>query len=365
MSEQIIEKPEKLEGYEKEPLGMGGYPIDSMLIRYEPRTIHEVCRRIDKDQYILDPDFQRDFIWPAEKQSKLIESILMRIPLPVFYLAERNDGKIIVVDGLQRLTTIHRFINNKFSLRHLDASNENILGKKFSDLHPKLKTRIEDTNLILYLIDEKVPDRAKLDIFERVNGGIALTRQQMRNCLYCGPATLLLKELAQHKDFLKATGLSLNKKSMRDREFVNRFLSFHVLGVRNYRGYMDNYLADSLVKVNNMDRKDISSLKELFLKSMRNNTRVFGKHAFRKHHSNSQGRNIINAALFDVFSIVMSKLDEEYVNKNKNTIHEAFYSLLSDVTFTNSITYSTNDVKRVLGRFNAAEEAFGEFYDIV
>jgi len=287
----------------------------------------------------------------------------MRIPLPVFYLAERHDGKIIVVDGLQRLTTIHRFINNKFSLKYLDESNGNILGKKFDDLDPKLKTRIEDTNLILYLIDEKVPERAKLDIFERVNGGLTLTRQQMRNCLYCGPATILLKELSQHKDFLKATGLSLNKKSMRDREFVNRFLSFSTLGVNSYRGYMDNFLADALVTVNDMEDEDIDLIKESFLKSMRNNSRVFGKHAFRKHTSVNQGRNVINAALFDVFSIIMSKIDEDYVIENKSVIHDAFYLLMSNSAFTTAITYSTNDVKRVVARFKVAEKVFGEFYD--
>ncbi len=351
------------EGYEEEPLGMEEYPIDSLLIRYESRTVYEVCRRIDKDQYILDPEFQRDFIWPSEKQSRLIESILMRIPLPVFYLAERNDGKIIVVDGLQRLTTIHRFIKNRFPLTLLDAPNRKLAKCRFNDLPPKLQTRIEDTNLILYLIDDKVPERAKLDIFERVNGGVPLTRQQMRNCLFIGPATRMLKEVAKNNDFLLATGRGLNWRTMRDREFINRFFGFYLLGVENYKGYMDTFLAEALSKLNKMSYEQIESLKELFLLSMRNNKTVFGKHAFRKHTSKSQKRSVINAALFDVLSIFMSRISEENALKNKKAIRASFYALMKNKDFVASVSYSTNLVKRVKTRFEIANEEYGEFHD--
>ena len=156
----------------------GDYPIDTVLIRNENRTVHDVLRRIEKGSFIMDPDFQRDFIWPLDKQSKLIESVLMRIPLPVFYLAEHTDGRMIVVDGLQRLSTFQRFVNGDFRLRLPDQAELN--KKKFQDLSPKLQNRIEDCNLILYIIDAKVPAQALLDIFERVNSGIPLTRQQMR-----------------------------------------------------------------------------------------------------------------------------------------------------------------------------------------
>jgi uncharacterized protein with ParB-like and HNH nuclease domain len=96
---------EDIEGIDQIAGDLGEYPIDSVLIRTENRTVFDVVRRMKKGQYILDPDFQREFVWDLDKQSKLIESALMRIPLPVFYLAEQDDGRIIVVDGLQRLTT--------------------------------------------------------------------------------------------------------------------------------------------------------------------------------------------------------------------------------------------------------------------
>ena len=111
-----IEK-EEIEGIGiDEDASWGDYPIDTLLIRNENRTVHDVLRRIEKETFIMNPDFQRDFIWPEDKQSKLIESVLMRIPLPVFYLAEDEQGRMIVVDGLQRLSTFRSFVNNELRL---------------------------------------------------------------------------------------------------------------------------------------------------------------------------------------------------------------------------------------------------------
>ena len=240
---------EDIEGLGEEDSSLwGDYPIDTVLIRSEPRTVHEVLRRIDQGQFVMDPDFQRDFIWDVPKQSKLIESVLMRIPLPVFYLAEDDRGRMIVVDGLQRLSTFDRFVKNKLKLVLPDQ--QDLDGKRFDDLSPKLQNRIEDCNLILYIIDAKVPEQARLDIFDRVNSGVPLTRQQMRNCLYMGPATRFLRKEAEKPRFVEVTGGSLRPAVMRDREFVNRFCAFQVLGAEAYRDDMDAFLARSLQKMN-------------------------------------------------------------------------------------------------------------------
>ena len=178
---------EEPEGLDDKGESLGNYPIDDLLIRHDSRTIHDVIRRIDQGNYVMDPDFQRDFIWPEDKQSKLIESVIMRIPLPVFYMAEDSDGRMVVVDGLQRLSTFQRFVKDDLRLRLPDRTGLN--GKRFSDLSSKLQNRVEDCNLIFYTIDSKVGERARLDIFERVNSGEPLSRQQMRNCLFVGRAT--------------------------------------------------------------------------------------------------------------------------------------------------------------------------------
>ena len=208
-------QPEAIEGLDTPKSdGWAEYPLNSVFVRTETRTVGDIVRRIKAGRYIMDPDFQRDFVWPEDKQSKLIESCVMRIPLPVFYVAEATDGRIVVVDGLQRLTTFVRFLNGELTLKGFGSDDDEhkthqLNGKKFADLPITLRERIEDTQLTMYILDSKAPERARLDIFDRVNSGVPLSRQQMRNSLYNGAATRWLKGAADSKLFLEATGGSL------------------------------------------------------------------------------------------------------------------------------------------------------------
>ena len=350
----MTEIREKIEGIDEQNGTWGEYPLDDVLIRSETRTIYEVKRRIDKKVYIMDPDFQRDFIWDEKKQSKLIESVIMRIPLPVFYLAENEEGEMIVVDGLQRLSTFYRFLDDQLRLKLPDRNDLN--RKKFSELPAKIQNRIEDCNLILYVMDHKVPERARLDIFERVNGGVPLSRQQMRNCLFMGEATKFLKEEASSEAFKLATNQSLKTKSMRDREFVNRYCAFQILGFHAYRGDMDDFLAAVLRKMNKMDPEEINKLSDQFRRGLSNNHILFGKNAFRKHEREQENLGVLNASLWDVMSTGLSVIDTSYVQLNLEPIREVFYSLLKDEDFNDSITSATNDRKKVQKRFKTAQE---------
>jgi hypothetical protein len=358
--DDLFDSASGIEGLDKSaPEQFGEYPLDSVLIRQETRTVFEIVRRIKDERFIMDPDFQRDFIWNLDKQSKLIESMVMRIPLPVFYLAEREDGKTIVVDGLQRLTTFLRFLEDEFVLRDLELAAE-LNGKSYSQLPPKLQNRLEDTQLILYLIDAKVPEQAKLDIFDRVNGGVPLTRQQMRNSIYCGEATRWLRQAVESEEFVTATAGSLDWRTMRDRECVNRYCAFRLLGSDSYsRGDMDAFLAQVL-KI--MNRRSADVLPELdlgFRISMRNNYTVFGVHAFRKHRSPSGRRSVINVALFDVFSVLLSCAPEDVVRAKASEIQTAFFTLMDDSVFMDAISYGTNSTKKVRARFDIAESVLG------
>jgi hypothetical protein len=344
------EEKDTLEGLESdEDDSLGEYPIDTLLIRNESRTVFDVIRRIDKGGYVMDPDFQRDFIWDFDKQSKLIESVLMRIPLPVFYLAENRQGQMIVVDGLQRLSTFQRFIQDELKLK---LPNQSLLnGKRFSGLSPKLQNRIEDCNLTLYVIDSKVPTQALLDIFDRVNSGEPLSRQQMRNCLFMGESTKLLREKSHTELFKQATGGSLKSEKMRDRELINRFLAFKFLGVSEYSGVMDDFLKRSLEAVNLMGKSELENLADSFDLAMSNNYALFGKHAFRKHTSQHQGRSVINASLWDVMSVSLSNYSKETVEANSEYIRKGFYQLIRNYQFNDAITLGTNQVTKVRIRF--------------
>ncbi|MCY4306007.1 MAG: DUF262 domain-containing protein [Aestuariivita sp.] len=358
---QHIQDEEDVEGLDLTSKSWGDYPLDDLLIRQENRTIHDVIRRIEKEFYVMDPDFQRDFIWTEDKQSKLIESVIMRIPLPVFYMAEDEEGKIVVVDGLQRLSTFKRFIKDELRLK-LPARNE-INGQRFSELSPKIQNRVEDCNLIFYIIDSKVPERARLDIFERVNGGVPLSRQQMRNCLFMGPATRFLKDESQSDIFYRATGKSLNTKTMRDREFVNRFCAFSLLGTEEYYGDMDEFLAQCLRHMNKLEPSTLVALSKNFRRGLTNNFALFEKHSFRKHMPNQTARSVLNASFWDVMSIELSKYEEGRVTAHAETFRECIYELLADEEFNKAITLGTNNTNRVKIRFDMTRQSLRKAFD--
>lgn len=355
------EEPEGLD-QEVEPLWQD-YPLDTLMIRNENRTIHDVLRRIQQGQFVMDPDFQRDFIWHEDKQSKLIESVLMRIPLPVFYLAEDIHGHMVVVDGLQRLSTFKNFVDGGLRLRLPHQSELN--RKRFVELSPRLQNRIEDCNLTLYVLDAKAPEQARLDIFERVNGGAPLTRQQMRNCLYMGAATRFLKQETEREEFTDATGGSLKPSTMRDREFVNRFCGFQLFPLEDYRGDMDEFLALTLKRMNGMSAEQLGKLSEELRRGLSNNFHVFKEHAFRKHTGFQQKRSVINASLWDVMAIGLSKYPEDKVQSLAPALQSAFYALMGNSAFIEAISYGTNQVNRVQCRFalarNMLREVFGDY----
>ena len=347
--------PEEIEGLGDELVSSwGNYPIDELLIRNESQAVEQVLGRIEQNRYVMDPDFQRDFIWDEAKQSKLVESVLMRIPLPVFYLAEDQQGRRVVVDGLQRLSTFQRFARNELRLNLPDRPA--LHRKRFEDLDPKLQNRFGDCNLTLYVIDARAPEQTRLDIFERVNSGVPLTRQQMRNCLYMGDATRFLREESRTELFLEATGRSLRTSIMRDREFVNRFCAFMTLDLENYRD-MDEFLATCLSKMNS-EPELLPSLSLQLATTLRNNLQLFGRHAFRKHEQNQDYRNVINASLWDVMSVGLSHYPEDLVESRAAAVTEGFYSLIEEEDFMQSITYGTNGVRQVRSRFSMAEAMF-------
>ena len=353
---------EEIEGIgNPDDIALGEYPLDTMLIRNESRTIYDVLRRIGQGQFIMDPDFQRDFIWPVDKQSKLIESVLMRIPLPVFYIAENEDGHMVVVDGLQRLSTFKNFVDGGLRLRL--PSRPDLNGRQFIELSPLLQNRIEDCNLTLYVIDSKAPEQARLDIFDRVNSGLPLSRQQMRNCLHMGPATRFLKAEAEQPIFLTATGGSLNRAQMRDREFINRFCGFQIFALDEYRGDMDLFLSQTLNHMNALKPEELEGLSVQLRTGLANNNNLFGRYAFRKHSPDRRGRRgFINASLWDVMCAGLARYEEDKIQARENALLSAFYRLLNDEEFNDAITLGTNQANRVERRFEMANDMFREVF---
>lgn len=187
-------------------------PYDPKLIRVDTKTfsVSMVNQMIKNKEIDLSPDFQRGFVWTdITRKSRLIESLLLRIPIPAFYFSQDEEGLFQVVDGVQRLTVLSSFMNNEFKLKNLEYLKE-CNGKWFmrTDKNPKdnldgiYTRRIEQTQLFINIIDPQTPGRVKYDIFKRINtGGRALNNQEIRNCLASAGTRRLLHDLSGSQSF--------------------------------------------------------------------------------------------------------------------------------------------------------------------
>jgi hypothetical protein len=287
-------------------------------------SLFELKRKSESElkTVIMDPEFQRNYVWNAKQKSELIESILMGIPLPVLYFFQQKDGKFQVVDGRQRLTTVFQFMNNKFPLSGLEIlKNEN--GKIFSKLDPLMQSTIEDYQVNVYTIQPPTPEKIKFDIFDRVNrSGTSLTHQEMRNALYQGKSTRMLKELAESNEFQTAIGRSIEHKRMKDRYIILRFLSFYmhfnkINGFEKieYKSDIDDFLAKAMERINAFTENTIDELKTVFLRSMKLSYQIMGEDVFRFTKESNGHRLPINMALFEVLAFFFS--DKRLLNSNK------------------------------------------------
>jgi len=327
-------------------------------IREDPQSVYEWARKLDRGMLIIDPEFQRNLVWKPEQKSQFIESVLVNIPLPPLYVNQRSDGKYIVVDGLQRTTTLIDFVKDQFALSELKLLKD-LNGRRFTDLKPQEQARIEDRKLLIYVIKPSVPLPMVYDIFHRINtGGTQLTRQEIRNCFYIGKATRLLKELSEKDYFRRAIDNGISPKRMKDREAILRYLAFKLQDYKvDYKNDMDAFLGEAMKKINQMSLEEIESLKSDFERVMKRTYEFFGKNNFRLPTNSSRGR--INIALMEAVSYFFSKKSDQFLDKHEQTIKVNFQHLLENAEFTNTVRFATGDKRRVIERFALAQQILG------
>lgn len=211
----------------------------------EIESLHNKKKR---GRLVLQPDFQRQYVWDAKKASKLVESAILHIPLPIIYLSEEKDGKEYVIDGQQRLTSFFSFIDGQFpdgkafKLSGLNVCSE-LNGKKFSDLSDELQDRVRYYKIRAITFQKDSSENLKFEIFERLNtGSVQLNDQELRNCLYRGNFNIALKEMSEDPDFMFICGLKGPDKRMKDIELVLRFCAFYHKTYLNYKAPMRNFL---------------------------------------------------------------------------------------------------------------------------
>ncbi|MFD2609352.1 DUF262 domain-containing protein [Deinococcus taklimakanensis] len=353
-----IEQDSIPEGEENisEPWNPNDSKIDTKLI-----TIDIIRKRLENNEIDLSPNFQRHGgIWSEQQKSWLIESILIRIPIPTFYFDATNEDKWVVIDGLQRLTTLRQFLLDGFKLRRMQYLSA-YDGYAFADLPRHLQRRIEETQITVNLIQPGTPDKVKFDIFRRINtGGVTLSPQEIRNALNQGSITKFLTDLACSQEFKEAVDGSVTDTRMVDQDFVLRFLAFSIMPHENYNTPdVDAFLNEAMSKLNKIPQ-EYPALEKSFMKSMRAARDIFGNRAFRKIYKGSQSRNPINKALFEVWSIVLSRLSEDEICKlvsNREKVIAAFSEILSsNKDFDKSISYGTQDVGKTKLRFSVIQK---------
>lgn len=345
----------------------GLYPYDptkaDIDIRENPHTIFELKRKYDDKKLILDPEFQRNpNVWNQQQKSKFIESIILDFPLPYWYVRQTKDGKYIVVDGLQRTTAICEFMNDKFKLEGLEALTQ-LNNYNFSDLknlEGDYQTRIEDKKITLYVIKPSVSSKVVYDIFNRINtGGTKLERQEIRNCIFAGNSTKLLKELAEQEYFKQAIDYGFSPKRMKDRELILRYLAFKIFDYqKDYTGDMSDFLEKTMKKINLMSDNDIDKLKEDFKRVMKLTYNFFGSQNFRLPTDNGRGR--VNMIMFESISYFFSTNSNEFLQQHKEIIKKNFLKLLKNEEYVNSIKKVSNTKDKVIRRFQLAQEILGD-----
>lgn len=284
-------------------------------------SIFEFKRKYDdpeRGNIILNPDFQRnDDRWGNKQKSELIESVIMGIPLPVIYLFQDKNGKKQVVDGRQRLTCIAEFLDNKFKLNGLSII-ANLNDKKFKDLDSNLQNKIEDYQLEIYTILPPTPEKVKFNLFDRLNrGGTQLNNQEMRNALYQGTSTKLIKEMSEYDNFRIATGSSLNSITMKDRYFILRFISFYLLrknklGDIEYNGEIDEFLKNTMEYINTKNIEEYAELKNKFNIIMDDISKNYDDSVFRfKNKDGTNRKRPINMALFECITYMFMLASEQ------------------------------------------------------
>jgi uncharacterized protein with ParB-like and HNH nuclease domain len=380
-------------------------PFDPEKISISSKLVSmETClRRIEQKTIILNPDFQRKEVWKEDKKSQLIESLMLKIPLPMFYVSADERSNYTVVDGLQRLSTIRSFVlgdeylknkkevdkGNGFKLEKLEFW-KNYEGKTFKELPIHIKNSILEAEFTFTVIDPGTPEEVRRNIFKRLNtGGEPLSSQEIRNALYIGQSTVLLNELAENIHFKKATGNSIKDLRMADKELILRFIAFLV---RDYSSYtktirVDTFLSDTMIIVNAIPSfntrefnklihtgkervkekdiiiKSIDEIKVYFEKGMIRAEKIFGKHTFRKSYGENH-RNPINKSLFEMWGGLLSKLSEDayaQLLKNKSAFIKDYNKIIEEQLFQIAISRDSMKHGSVKFRFDIISELINKY----
>jgi hypothetical protein len=332
-------------------------------IRTQPRdpVIDLLWHQAKDGDLILQPEFQRYFVWDNAKSSRLIESVLLDVPLPTIYLVEEEDGKESVIDGQQRLTSFFKFLDGELPLSGLRILPE-LNGKRFADLDAESKRRFKKATLRTITIQNDSNPNLRFEIFERLNtGSVALNDQELRNCIYRGEYNDLIRSLANDPDFRFITGINKPEKRMRDVQLVLRSAGFYHASYLKYAPPMTAFLNNEMERYRNISALDADEYRREFKKSVSLIRSMLGTNAFKRYYMGREGHQNghwetkkFNASLYDILMWGFTQYrDKSQVFPYLDRLREGLIDLMTtDQEFIDSIELSTSSKNAVHKRFD-------------
>jgi hypothetical protein len=341
----------------------GLYPYDpayeNIEIGEDPFSIFEYLRQLEKGKITIQPDFQRNQVWSLTQKSKFIESIILNFPLPPIYLNETKESTYIVIDGLQRSTALRQFYNGEFALKGIEAIPK-YNGYKFKDLPESLQYKFEDKKLTVFILKPSTPMVVIYDLFNRINtGGTQLNRQEVRNCIYIGKATKLLKRLSEREYYKKAIWWGVSDKRMKDREVALRYIAFRWFDYENeYTGDMSEFVENAMKRINQMEDEQIIEIEIDFERVMKWSFDIWENKNFRIPTEYTRGT--INTAILETVCNYISSQNDDFLKRNKERIRKNYSKLIYNHEYFQAVTKSTGNKAKVIDRFRIAHEILSQ-----
>lgn len=358
-------------------------PWDPTKIRITTKhfSLRDVVDQIKDGEIYLSPDFQRDYIWKERQRTRLIESILLGIPLPAFYFDQGDDGTYQVVDGVQRLSTVAMFMNDEHTLTDHDLEYlVSLDGSVYSTLSPAELRRFRSTQIVVHVIEPQTPDEVKYDIFSRVNTlGSPLSAQEIRHAMSKARSRKLLKQLSEMEEFDEATEWqywrTVGNNSVRDsgrmsnREIALRFCAFRQYSDEEYRNHpsLDAFLVAFTKKLDAEEGDELrigdAQLKKLaadFKRAMKNANEILGAAAFRRWPPGQKRRGPLNRAVFESQAIALADYRLTQLKPFKDEIEQEFRKAFDDPDYSRAVTVGTGDPRKVTLRFEYTKKILAE-----
>lgn len=324
-------------------LGSGEKEVYTTLSDPDVKTL---LGRIEDRSLILQPKFQRASVWDDKRKSRLIESLLLNLPIPPCFLAEDEDGTRVVVDGQQRLIAIDDFCHGRYALTGLEVLSH--LNKKtWKTLPPKLDRKILQRVIRTLIISHHTDPDLRFIIFERLNtGAVPLVDQEIRNATMGGPFNDLLDELANSALFLELMRISKPDSRLRHHELILRFFAIEN-SLSNYKPPLKLLLTKYMREARKPSSEHVEFLRSKFIAGLTNSKDIFGTNAFRKFSPTSSiYERAVSRALFVLQMITLHELTPEQVADNKTEIEAAFKRLFSNQDFVESLSRATDHRSR-------------------